>query len=162
MNLSIRKLLFISSIIIFSSCSKDEDNGPAYEFLDQDLQGTIDGEAFVFGDGIVSSSDGELSFDLLSDMETESACEQFGFGDFVSVFFTIPEAEGIVELSLNLQSFEGQTVTMFNPETSLNVIATEGAVEITSITETSVSGKMDVKYDGENFVNGNFTAVFCD
>lgn len=156
-NLYLLCLIFLVTSLISCSDDDSDNDGPSYEFKNQELQGMIDGQAFVLGEGTVSSSDGELSLKLLSDMETASACDQFGSGDFVRVFFTIAEAEGIVELS-----FEEQTVTLFNPENTLNIIITEGAVEITSISESSVSGKIDARYDDENFVNGNFTAEFCE
>ncbi|XOV93067.1 MAG: hypothetical protein ACFHWX_23075 [Bacteroidota bacterium] len=148
--------------LILTSCNKDDDgNGPTYDFKDQNLQGKIDGIDFNLGDGAVDLFNEELSFNLYSDQESTAACDLFGFGDFVQVFFAIPEETGLLELNLNLSSGDGETVTMFNPENSLNVIATEGAIVITEITETTVSGKMDIQFDEDNFINGNFTAEFC-
>lgn len=36
-----------------------------------------------------------------------------------------------------------RTVTLFKESETLNVIATEGAVEVTSISDTQISGRMD-------------------
>ncbi|MEQ8551384.1 MAG: hypothetical protein RIC06_15980 [Cyclobacteriaceae bacterium] len=148
--------------LLLISCNKDDDGTPAYEFKDQNLQGQIDGIDFNLGDGAVDSFNGELSFNLYSDQESTAVCELFGFGDFVQVFFAIPAETGVLELFINFSSGEGETVTMFNPDGSLNIIATVGAVDITEITETTVSGRMDIKYDGSSFLNGNFTVGFCE
>jgi hypothetical protein len=163
---------FISSalILFFSfliSCGSDdsEDTGPSYEFINQNTQGTIDGNSFDFGSGTVEVSpfdSNEFSLDLYDDSETfTDPCELFGFGDFVNVFFSVPNAVGLYELSIDFSGGnESRTVTLFNPETVLNIIATEGAVEILSISDTELTGRIDVRA-GESFVNGNFTVVFC-
>lgn len=158
--------------MLISSCGKDDDfgkdddSGPSYDFKDQNLQGTIDGFPFTYGEGTVelNTRDGEdvLFFDLYnSSEEITDICDFFGFGNEVSVFFTIPAEVGLYELSLDLSSFSGQTVTLFNPDGAVNSIASTGAVEILTITETEVTGRMDATLDGNNTVNGNFTAVFC-
>lgn len=144
------------------SCNKDDEARPAYEFKDQNLQGKIDGIDFNLGDGVVDLFNEELSFNLYSDQESTAACDLFRFGEFVQVFFTIPDETGLVELFINFSSGDGESVTMFNPDGSLNIIATVGAIEITEISQTTVSGRMDIKYDVNNYVNGNFTADFCN
>ncbi|WP_370086139.1 hypothetical protein [Ekhidna sp.] len=154
----------IASVILLSSCGGD-DAGPAYNFIDQNLQGTIDGQNFVYGEGIVEASsfnEGKFSLDLYDEQEEiTDICDFFGFGDHVSIFFEIPDEIGLYELFLNLESFEGQTVTLFNPDGSQNNIATMGAVEILSISATQVKGRMDARMDEANSVNGNFTVQFC-
>ena len=50
------KLILYTSALLttlfITSCGKDDDeSGPSYEFIDQNLQGTIDGQAFDFGEG---------------------------------------------------------------------------------------------------------------
>lgn len=151
----------LSTCLLFS-CEEDE-KGPKYEFEDQLLQGMIDGVAYTYGEGSVDFyTEGKMSFDLYSDMETTSVCDMFGFGDYVVAFFSMNAEEGLTELKFSLDGSGSQTVTLFNPENTLNSIVTEGAIEITSITTTSVTGKMDIKMDKENYLNGNFTALVCE
>lgn len=156
----------LSLISLISSCKKDDESGPSYEFINQNLQGTIDGFAYTYGEGSVETTtrDGEgyLSFDLYhSSEDITDICDFFGFGNEVSVFFSTPAEVGLYELSLDFSSFSGQTVTLFNPDGAVNNIASIGAVEILTVTETEVTGRMDATLDAENTVNGNFTAVFC-
>src|SRR5690606_40977769 len=54
-----------------------------------------------------------------------------------------------------------EPVTLFDDEEVMNVIATEGAVEITSVTDTHVTGRIDARADEDNFISGNFTVALC-
>lgn len=158
-------IILLCLTLLISSCGKD-DSGPSFDFKNQNLQGTIDGLPYTYGEGTVelTTIDGEeeLSFDLYHSSEDISeACDFFGFGDHVNVFFFIPAKVGVYQLSFDLSSFDGQTVTLYNPDGSVNNIATLGAVEILTITETQVTGRMDARMDAENSVNGNFTVEFC-
>lgn len=153
----------ILTVALISSCGEDDGTtaGNSFEFLNQNLQGQIDGITFTFGEGRVEASTGnELSFDLYDASETEAACDLF-FGESVSVFFFVPNEVGVYELSLDLSTFDGQTVTLFNPDGAVNSIASQGAVEIISISETEVTGRIDARLDENSSVNGNFTARFC-
>lgn len=157
-------ILLSSSLLFHTSCSKDDEaDGPSYEFIDQNAQGTIDGISFSFQTGNSFFNDGELSLDLYDESEDiTNVCDFFSFGDFVSVFFSIPNTVGVYELSFSLDDSEdSRTVTMFNPAKRLNIIATEGAVEILSITDTEVRGRLDVDAGGGDTVNGNFTVTIC-
>ncbi len=160
------QLLFSISLLTSISCSSDEDDGPSYDFVNQNAQGTIDGISFNFGEGTAEESlidASELSIKLYDNSEDfTDVCDFLGFGDFVSVFFSIPNAVGIYELNFNLDGSEdARTVTLFNPAETLNIIATEGAVEILSISDTEVTGRLDVRALEGNAVNGNFTVVIC-
>ena len=65
-------------------------------------------------------------------------------------------------LKFDFNDLEGsRTVTLFDDEEVMNVIATEGAVEITSVTDTHVTGRIDARADEDNFINGNFTVPLC-
>ena len=79
-------------------------------------------------------------------------------------FFSVPNEVGIYKLKLNLNCFtcaDNFTVTLFEKDGSMNFIATDGAVEILTISDTQVSGRIDARYDGNTFVNGNFTVSIC-
>ncbi|MEO1255569.1 MAG: hypothetical protein AAFY41_11915, partial [Bacteroidota bacterium] len=150
-----------------SSSLQDSESGPSFDFKDQILQGQIDGFSFEYGEGTVSilasPSDGNNLFFDLYDIKEDftDICDFIGFGDEVSVFFRVPNEVGLYELDFDLSSFDGQVITLFNPEGSVNNIASIGALEILTISDTLVTGRMDARLDSENTVNGNFSAVFC-
>ena len=151
-------VLFLTSLII-SSCG-DDDSGPSFSFKDQNLQGTIDGKPFEFGDGTVDTLEiqGEsLYFNLFDSGEPiDNVCNIFGFGEEVNLFFYVPVAVGVYELGP-----QTRTVTLFDPAQTLNIIVSSGAVEILSISEDEVTGRIDARFDGNSSVNGNFSAVYC-
>ncbi|MCP4459955.1 MAG: hypothetical protein GY816_18320 [Cytophagales bacterium] len=155
-------LILLTGIILIS-CGKDDDPDPKIEFIDQALQGKIDGLDFVYGDALVKESffnAGDLSFEIFDEAETDAACDIIT-SDLPRVIFTIPNEIGLIELSLDMGSGDGQTITLYNPDGSMNVIMTEGALEILTITSTEITGRIDAQMDSDNFVNGNFTAGFC-
>jgi hypothetical protein len=163
MNLkSILRLQSVLALTFLLACS-DDDEKSSYSFKDQDLSGEIEGDSWTYEDGFVEEGTYEdeevLDISLFLDQGVP-ACETFSReGD--QVFFFVPNAVGLYKLNFDLSSFDGQTVTLFDDEETLNVIATEGAIEILSITETEVTGRIDARADGNNHVNGNFTVSFC-
>lgn len=159
------KICCLCIILLISSCGKD-DSGPSYNFLNQNLQGTIDGISFNSKGGIVSEGfeEGDFSIRIYDSEEDGNVCDIFS-SENVSIIFSITAEVGLYELSFDLNSFSGQTVTLLNPNGEggipQNNIATFGAVEILTITETELTGRMDARMDAENAVNGNFTVEFC-
>jgi hypothetical protein len=72
-----------------------------------------------------------------------------------------------LHFKLNSDWKDNQTVTFFYVDgqgVSQNKIATQGAFHLAEVDSTSglwVQGKMDVKFDGSNYANGNFTVKYC-
>ncbi|MEQ9404929.1 MAG: hypothetical protein RIM99_15160 [Cyclobacteriaceae bacterium] len=157
-------LLSLSLLFTISCSSDDEQAEAAYDFIDQNAQGSIEGNDFNFGSGKISDSnaENELFIKLYDDSETfTDPCDALGLGEFVNVFFSIPKEVGLYELTASFSiDEEGQTVTLFNPATFLNIVASDGAVEILTITAEQITGRIDARLDND-FVNGNFTAIFC-
>lgn len=159
--------LFLLSLAIFTfSCGEDDEEGSSYEFKDQTAQGTINDKSWTFISGKALIRDGKLSVDLGADEDFVS-CESFHFnGSYI--FFTLDEATGVSELKFDLNDFDNsQTATMYDPDEGdfgLNIIATEGAIEIISITDTEVKGRIDIRdgHDNSSSVNGNFTVPICE
>lgn len=156
----IKTLVFAALLFVFS-CGEDDEK-KAYSFKDQELSGEIAGDSWTYADGYVEEGtfDDEAILDVsLFLAQDEPACETFGIeGD--EVFFMIPNAVGLYKLSLN-SNFEGRTVTLLDREDFTNIIVTEGAVEILTITSTGITGRIDARFDGNNYVNGNFEVSFC-
>ena len=150
-------------LLLLTSCSKD-DESPVYDFKDQALAGAIEGVSWSYGDGYASTTGegatAKLHVTLVLPSEDEG-CDIMPDGD--RVFFTLPSNTGVHLLKFDFNDLEGsRTVTLFDDEEVMNVIATEGAVEITSITETHITGRIDARADEDNFVNGNFSVPLCN
>ena len=150
------------SLLIITSCDKD-DNGPAYNFKDQILQGSIEGKTFVMKDGYFEESffdETEYSIEIHDENEPEDACAVFS-SEFPQVFFSVPKAVGLYKLKFDLANFSGRTVTLYDPDGSINNIAVAGAIEVLSISETTLTGRLDARMNKDNIVNGNFTVILC-
>lgn len=150
-------------LLLLFSCSKDSES-PAYDFKDQELSGFIEGVNWMYGDGYATTTGegatSKMHITLVLPSEDEG-CDIMPEGD--RVFFSFPLQAGIHVLKLDFNDVENsRTVTLFDSEEVMNVIATEGAVEITSITETHITGRIDARADEDNFVNGNFSVPLCN
>jgi hypothetical protein len=161
-------LLTLAAIVFISSCSESEDPEAAYDFKEQVAQGQIEGDAWTFSAGkafLTEDQEGNIiySVNMYSDQETagtSDVCRLFG-ADFDEIFFSIPTEVGVYELSFDLNSSSSRTATLFDRENTLNVIVSDGAIEIIAVTETQVTGRMDIKSGSDNFINGNFTLDIC-
>lgn len=163
------QLLLLGSLLItIISCSKDDDPSPPYEFIDQNVQGVIDGLPFEFGEGVVADSfseEDEYYFTLYDQNEQyDDVCNVF-ISELIYVAFNLPGEEGLYELYFDLTSFDGIVVNLVNPNGEDDIpqiaLASFGAIEITSITTTEITGKIDASLDEENSINGNFSVQFC-
>lgn len=162
MKIYIQSLLSAIVISFLNSCGGSEDASPAYDFKDQNMKGTIDGISWqvVSGKAEVSTSANDKYFLNFSEKTIDNACNDFVF-DGNRVFFSIPNAVGLYELQINTSTGDGQTATLFKGSEFLNIIATEGAIEILTITDALVTGRIDAKADSESSVNGNFSVPLC-
>ncbi len=157
--LKLLSLLFLS-LCLLSCGDDDDDDDSGADFINQPIQGMINGNDWEASSGIAGPSpfeEGMLSIEI-SDMEFEDICDEFILGG-LRVLFSIPNEVGTYELD-----FGTQTITLFDPDGSLNVIVVDGTVEIQTIDATeggSVTGRIVGESDDENFVNGNFTATYC-
>lgn len=163
---SILPSVFVLLTCLTLACSDDDEKGNSYSFKDRDLQGEIEGDSWTYADGYVETMtvDGEESLSVnLMLVQESAACAVFPEGD--QVFFFVPNAVGLYKLSFDLGSFDGQVVTLYDDDNggpnATNIIATTGAIEILTITDTEVTGRIDARYDKDNYVNGNFTVSFC-
>lgn len=159
-NLSVLCLFLLS---LLASCGGDSENSPSYEFKDQNLQGMINGESwsFITGTAQTSSQDPNQFFVDMAAMAIQDPCNAFVL-EGNRVFFSIPNEVGVHQLHLDLSNGTGQTATLFDQSETLNVIATQGAIELLTITSTEVTGRMDARGDTDSFVNGNFTLTVCN
>jgi small nuclear ribonucleoprotein (snRNP)-like protein len=149
--------LFMLLVISLVSCKDDDNAEPAYNFKDQDATGKIENESWTYKDGYADIGS-ELIYVTLTIEQAGKACDITSpTGD--RVLFTVDK-----EPTLYLLGGSGSTMytaTLLESDDTMNHIALEGAIEITSITNDTVSGKIDARVDDETFVNGNFTIPIC-
>lgn len=170
--MKISKYLLFTAILGFAltSCNKDDDSSddttptsPNYEFKNQNLQGQIGGNAWEFSSGSADKGFFGATDTLSADFSNKlipDPCAVFITGN--KLIGNIPLTVGIHELNLNASLFSGYTFTIYDTVDNINYIATKGAVEVLTISETEITGQMDIRYDNENFVNGKFSIERCD
>jgi hypothetical protein len=163
------KLIYLAAsiigIVLSTSCSKDNAaKKSTYTFVDQEMQGKIGGEAWTLnaGKGEVSYFDTtRLSLNFYVE-ESADPCNEGLSGNMVMC--SVPPKVGLYEFSFSFSGEgENQTATLYHLETSMNTIATEGAIEITLIDEENgiIKGRISAEVDDDDFVNGNFIISYC-
>jgi hypothetical protein len=165
-----KSTLLVSTLIIAAISCKDDDadiKKNNYSFRDQPLAGQIGGVAWTHQSGFVEEEtfkeEAILGFDLVQDIvDGEAGCNiLFPEGDYV--FFDVPNKVGIYEINFDLMNMaeDSQSLTLYDDETGVNHIANEGAIEILTITDTEVTGRIDARSEADTYINGNFTVTLC-
>jgi hypothetical protein len=159
-----RCLLSLIITSLLAGCDSD-DPFPGYVFKDQNLQGTIEDRLWVFQTGSAEVAEDMLQI-ILYDLEITIFNACLPTGGVTSVVFSVPKQTGLYKLA-NLVSGSPVTVTYFSAERQLNFITADGAIEISTLTETGLTGRMDINwlvYEGEyegGDINGNFVIPIC-
>lgn len=98
-------------------------------------------------------------FSLYGETPSGDMCDNFNFNlPQKSIIFILPKATGTYALS----SSRGLTFNYALPNQTDATVATCGNIEITSITATTITGKLEADArDNESFLNGNFTVQLC-
>lgn len=95
--------------------------------------------------------------------EPVADCASSGGGDAGYIIFNMPAAVGKRTLQLSLSdlgSDDNQTITFVTPPSNNN-ISVDGVLNVTELTETSVTMGILAKSGKTTDVNGTFTATFC-
>lgn len=144
-------------VLGLSGCSDDGSSGDGapVEIASGPLSGKVGGTAWTLTSARTSA--------LLSDEQTfwvdmygqgSSSCGDFGEGN--SLILNVPKKVGTYRLSLALNA----TFVVDGAETQ-NLVATQGAIRVDEITETSLRGGVTMTYDAANSVSGGFDATIC-
>jgi hypothetical protein len=148
-------IVFVVLAVSVVSC-KDDDAKPSYSFEDQDAQGKINNEPWTYTDGYATADQFFVITLTLDEDETGCAISvpERDRVSFIAEFDTkvYPLGTGSTVYTVTLTDAE-------NPQD--HHIALEGAIEITEVTATTVSGRLDARVDNGNFINGNFTVQIC-
>lgn len=124
--------------------------------------GKINGAAWSMTKSVVKKSGTTLSVNLYAEDVADCAAPLKTTSP--SVMWSMPAAEGTRELNFNLFDLgnpKTQTVTFFTPSDNGNNVITEGRLEVSKLSDTSVTVGLLAKGDADNQVEGTFTATLC-
>ena len=157
--------MLIFAMLATFSCKDDDGEGTHHNFKNQDASGKIANVSWSYQDGYASIYDVGDSKRIevrLVLAQTMTGCDISSFAEGDQVFFDLPTVVGVYKLVLDwTPTVNSNTATLLDTEEAEWYIATIGAIEILSISDTEVSGRIDAKADDKNFVNGNFTVSIC-
>lgn len=154
-------VLLCTILLSVNSCKKDnkeedQENTPAYNFLNQTAAGKINAVPWTFIGGTARQDYFEQSKMRIQMYSDTAYCFGAPFTDGVIV--TLPKSTGLYLFT------SSQTGTIYQyPGTNLGVYE-KGAIEILTYDTVQgiVTGRIDIKYDNDNYVNGNFSLIYCN
>ncbi len=144
-------------LLLFAvGCGVGGDGGGGATMSSQTLAGKIGGQTWTFETGetmAALSTSEQLWVDLYADRFED--CVPLGApanADMVTMM--MPRVPGSYDLGINLN-------TLYTSRTGANYVATSGRLVIDSVTATTITGAMNITYNGDNTVNGQFQATIC-
>lgn len=183
-NLHTKYLFMLIWVILAVSCKKEgcmdsiaynydasakKDDGSCkynyqYSFKTHTAQGKINGKAWEMkaGGAEVDFWDStDITIDLFN-TDTFSVCDAF-ISQATKVIATLPKELGVREFKFSFSDPAAQTATLiyYEETTPFNIIAIDGAIELMSIGDSVITGRIDAYVDEDNYVNGVFTLDFC-
>lgn len=165
------KAAFIAAFSLFalSACQNkaenktmDNTNQPTTTFADQPATGKFMDAPFTFVAGKATEHPFESSkfeFILYAQTPKGDICDGFNFDlPKQSIIFATPKTTGAHPIN-------NKDAVSFNnaePNKNATVMVPNGNIEIVSISETTIVGKINTaSADGKNTLNGNFTVNIC-
>ncbi len=170
-----KKLAFALLIFatLFIACEKDDksttpiieptpiEDSLAYEFKDQDLQGKIGGQNWVMNHGTFRNYE-PMDYPYMfyfSNLPDTNQCDN-NYNVTVFVQFALNELKPGIYYST--QCYLGAVMARDTEEDFTRRLP-KGAIEILTIDANNniVTGRIDVRKNETNFVNGNFSITYC-
>ncbi len=160
-------LMALCAALTIISCSSDDDGEPENQcepnFSTSVASGKFMGDPFTFVEGTASENfadETEFRVFLYGENVVGDACDGFNFEKpDSSIIFTVPMEVGVYPLTLtdNVTFNDASIVNEVNAD-----LAICGAIEILSITDTEITGRLDASANADSELNGTFTLVRCD
>jgi hypothetical protein len=147
------------SLLVFTGCGGGNDTGASSSVAisNQTLSGKIGGQAWTLGtaESTASLSTGDQYFvEMYPD--TFTACTTGGASiSSNTLIVDLPKTAGSYTLGMNL------TATFYIASTSENLATTSGRIQINSVTATTVTGGLNITYNADNTLDGQFQATIC-
>ncbi len=134
----------------------------AEDYVTSSLSGNINGEDWIFRSGRLKRSWNDInrySIELWEEYH-EDPCHVWSMNSERYVFGTIDAKIGETVLS-----FE-ETMTMYYTDHTqsggMNIIITNGKISLGAVEDGVVQGKVLLRHDDDNYVNGEFEITYCD
>ena len=143
-------------LLLVVGCGVGSDGGGGAAMSSQTLAGKIGGRTWTFGTGetIAALSTSErLWVDLYAD-RFESCVPLGAPANADMVMMMMPMTPGSYDLGVKMN-------THYTTRTGASYVATSGRLVIDSVTATTITGAMNITYNGDNAVNGQFQATIC-
>jgi hypothetical protein len=145
-------------LLLFAGCDGSGSGGSdTMAISSQPLSGKIGGKAWTFVTGETDAFMSEGVDTYWTDLYASkfAACDTTMPDDSAgTIIAQLPRKTGSFNLGLS------NNVTFYVPPED-NWVATRGRLEITEVTETTISGGLKATYNDDNLADGRFTVSIC-
>ncbi|MCH2045054.1 MAG: hypothetical protein MK212_13130 [Saprospiraceae bacterium] len=153
-------LFFVLLLLI--SCNKK-----THEFEAQVLAGKVNNEEWILEMGTATlltkdSFPDSLSLRLYAESFSNPCDSNLSYTrDYV--YTTLPADTGLYTYSFDFISHRGSYAIFEHQATGIRHTAIKGAIEIQEIDTINqfIRGRLDIRYDAKNCINGNFQVEYC-
>lgn len=150
--------------LAITACGPAKD--PAADITAAAPAGKINGQSWTMTKAVVRmNSDQTMDVRLFGEDVADCSLSPPQGSTTPYVMFGLPAKTGERELkfSFDFSDPTNQTVTFFVPSTNTNEVSIDGIINVTELTDTSVTIGLNAKMDGNSpdVVNGTFTATLC-
>jgi len=138
--------------LLLTACGTD------YTITEQNLSGSVGGEAWSFVEGETNAflSDDDFFASLYA--QDFEPCGMGSPSGTNSLILSIPKETGEWDLSLS----RNMTFVVHTGSGTDNLIGTEGLLRVDSVTADTVTGGIYAEFNGDNEVDGTFTVTICE
>jgi hypothetical protein len=157
--------IFSFCLLVLAGCGDSDSGGSdsggsnagAATISSQPLSGKIGGKAWTFATGQTDAylSEGEDTYFTELYASTFAACDTWAPDSSAgTIIVLLPRETGRFSLGMSMN------VTFYVPPGD-NWVATKGSLEITEVTDTTITGGLKASYNSDNTAEGRFTASIC-
>ncbi len=152
---------FVAATCLFVACGVGSSSTHSVSEIHSGTPtGTIGGQSWTMTQANVTSDGTTLTVNLYGDPGL-STCPSPASPTTGSILFSVPAKVAATELSLSLTGgSNSQTVTFVTPPAN-NDIATDGIIDVSAVSSTSVTIGLLANGSSGDTVNGTFTSTIC-
>lgn len=157
-----RKFVFLLLISICAACGRVQIGTQDPGISDSNMSGQINSTEWAYrsGEARVSITDSSKLEIILWDMAAHTACSEASYANERQAYFTFSPRTGSYTLNNSAGTFPGAGFSYTTENGEAAITATQGRLEIISISPTTVQGKAEFSKSSDS-VSGAFSVKIC-
>jgi hypothetical protein len=154
----------LAATAIFAAACGGGSGSSSADIVSTTPSGTFDGKSWTMSKATITRDGDELTVHMFADPNVAD-CDAFQSQDSTTgyLLFSVPAKVGVRPLQLSLSDLsnpDNQTVTFVTPPSN-NDISTDGVINVSALSDTSVTLGVLARTASGNEINGTVTTDLC-